>query len=320
MPKKIWLVALSVMVAAAVLAAAPARAQEESSERVAVAVMDFTTGAVPWDLRDDNIGRICANTLTVLLQRNPYFEVAERARIETVTNEIRLGASGLVDSDKAAEIGKLLAVKYLVYGDVQSIEIGKGLASAVSSVIGGGILGGRVRVKGTHCRTHVNYKMVEVETGKVVLSRTFKEIKDVTHVVDGPEARLKLVNETLSKTAERMARAMMPKVEAVVAAINAEEGTLVITVGSQHGVVEGAMFRVYRKGNEVKNPATGEVIDVQITELAKALCTDVREKASTLQVGDYVKAKRSNKREWKVLKEKLAEIKVGDLVGALEAE
>ena len=59
---------------------------------------------------------------------------------------------------------------------------------------------------------------------------------------------------------------------------------------------------------------------MQITELAKALCTDVREKASTLQVGDYVKAKRSNKREWKVLKEKLAEIKVGDLVGALEAE
>ena len=196
MPKKIWLVALSVMVAAAVLAAAPARAQEESSERVAVAVMDFTTGAVPWDLRDDNIGRICANTLTVLLQRNPYFEVAERARIETVTNEIRLGASGLVDSDKAAEIGKLLAVKYLVYGDVQSIEIGKGLASAVSSVIGGGILGGRVRVKGTHCRTHVNYKMVEVETGKVVLSRTFKEIR--CHPRGGRAGPAETVNETLS--------------------------------------------------------------------------------------------------------------------------
>ncbi|HOQ27775.1 MAG TPA: CsgG/HfaB family protein [Armatimonadota bacterium] len=319
MPKKIWLIALSVMATMA-LAAFPARAQEESPERVAVAVMDFTTGAVPWDLRDDNIGRICANALTVLLQRNPYFEVAERARIETVANEIRMGASGLVDPDKAAEIGKLLAVKYLVYGDVQSIEIGEGIASAISGAIGGGILGGKVRVKGTHCRAHVNYKMVEVETGKIVLSRTFKEIMDVTHVVDGPEARLKLVNETLSKTAERMARAMMPKIEAIVAAVNAEDGTVVITAGATHGVVEGAMFRVYRKNNEVKNPVTGEVIDVQITELAKARCTDVREKASTLQVGDYVKAKRSNKQEWKVLKEKLAEIKVGDLVGALEAE
>ena len=111
-----------------------------------------------------------------------------RADRDGVTNEIRLGASGLVDPDKAAEIGKLLAVKYLVYGDVQEHRDRQGLASAISSVIGGGILGGKVRVKGTHCRTHVNYKMVEVETDKIVLSRTFKEIMDVTHVVDGPES------------------------------------------------------------------------------------------------------------------------------------
>ena len=135
----------------------------------------------------------------------------------------------------------------------------------------------------------------------------------------GPRARLKLVNETLSKTAERMARAMMPKVEAIVAAVNAEDGTLVITAGSQHGVVEGAMFRVHRKNNEVKNPATGEVSTCRLPSWPRrAAPTCARRRAPFRWV--TTSGERSNKPKWKVLKEKLAEIKVGDLVGALEAE
>ena len=320
MPRTVWLLSMLAALAAAAWAAAPAQA-EEGPARVTVAIMDFHDGLVP-DEFQGKVGKICANTLAEALSANKFFEVVERARIDAVVNEIKLEASGLVDPDKAAEIGKLLAVKYLVYGDVQSVEITEGTASAVAGALGslGGLLGGAAKkVKGTCARVTVNYKVTDVETGKVILTRNIKEQLDVTHAVEGPDARLKVLNETLQKTAVHMAKAMQPKVQGAVAAVNAGDGTIIINKGSQDGVAEGTMLRVYRKGDEIKDPATGEVLDVQITEVCKARCQSVRERISTLEIGDLVKGKRG-RIEWKVLKEKAGEIKVGDLVEVIAAD
>ena len=60
--------------------------------------------------------------------------------------------------------------------------------------------------------------------------------------------------------------------------------TIIMNAGSAAGITAGATFTVYRKGKEVKDPTTGEVLDVQVTPLGKLTITTVRDK---IAIGTY---------------------------------
>lgn len=47
-----------------------------------------------------------------------YIKVVERKRIKKILEELKLNVSGLVDSDKAIEIGRILGAQYLVFGSI----------------------------------------------------------------------------------------------------------------------------------------------------------------------------------------------------------
>lgn len=61
-------------------------------------------------------------------------------------------------------------------------------------------------------------------------------------------------------------------------------GTIIINQGASAGLTAGQTFTVYRKGKEVKDPVTGEVLDVQTDAIGKMTITTVREKVA---IGTY---------------------------------
>jgi hypothetical protein len=57
--------------------------------------------------------------------------------------------------------------------------------------------------------------------------------------------------------------------------------SVTINAGNAAGLRAGQTFTVYHKGKEIKDPATGEVLDVQTTPLGTLTITVVRDRIST---------------------------------------
>ena len=61
-------------------------------------------------------------------------------------------------------------------------------------------------------------------------------------------------------------------------------GIVTINVGAAAGLQVGQTFTVYHKGKEIKDPSTGEVLDVQVTPIGRLTITVVRDRIS---MGSY---------------------------------
>ncbi|WP_018248069.1 CsgG/HfaB family protein [Orenia marismortui] len=82
-----------------------------------IAVIDFEDTTYRYNLGS----RATSLFSAYLLEREPKFiELIERDKLNTVLDEQKLGASGLIDSSTAKELGNILGVDYLVLGKVLS--------------------------------------------------------------------------------------------------------------------------------------------------------------------------------------------------------
>lgn len=99
--------------------AAPAAAQQAQDTRSGVAVFAFENGG-SMGMKDpadfEGLQRGFAGMLISELSANPAWRVVEREQIQKLTDEQNLGASGRVDPQTAAKVGKLVGAKYAVTG------------------------------------------------------------------------------------------------------------------------------------------------------------------------------------------------------------
>lgn len=86
-----------------------------------LAIVDLQNHTGQHDL--DGAGAGVAGVLTFKLARVDAVGVVERSRLSALTDEVQLGASGLVDPSSAAKAGKLLGADYLVFGSIFSVKL-----------------------------------------------------------------------------------------------------------------------------------------------------------------------------------------------------
>jgi hypothetical protein len=60
--------------------------------------------------------------------------------------------------------------------------------------------------------------------------------------------------------------------------------SITINAGAAAGLQAGQTFTIYHKGKEIKDPTTGEVLDVQTTPLGKLTITVVRDR---IAIGNF---------------------------------
>jgi curli biogenesis system outer membrane secretion channel CsgG len=130
----------------------------QEKPRVAVIPFDNPTG---WWGRQ--LGSSAADQLTVKLVNSGAFTVLERQRVDAIFDEWSLKEAGLVTPDKAAEIGKLLGVEYMITGRFVSFDI-------THRKVGGRVPGTRIGVGGsqTHATSALNARVISVTTGEIV--------------------------------------------------------------------------------------------------------------------------------------------------------
>lgn len=123
------------VLAAALLMAAPAGAQDKPT----LAVLDLQDGgSIGPDAQDlSRLGVGIAMMLTTEMSRNERVTMVERDQIQDLVAEHRLNLSGMVDASTAAEVGRLLGAKYMLFGaytdvfsnlriDVRVVEVESG--------------------------------------------------------------------------------------------------------------------------------------------------------------------------------------------------
>lgn len=102
--------AVSLVLVTAALAAA--------QDKPTIAVLDLQDGgSIGPDAQDlSRLGVGIAMMLTTEMSRNDRVTMVERDQIQELVAEHRLNLSGMVDASTAAEVGRLLGAKYMLFG------------------------------------------------------------------------------------------------------------------------------------------------------------------------------------------------------------
>jgi len=239
------------------------------------------------------------------------FTVVERRKIENLLREQDFGASGRVQRGTNARIGKVKGADLILLGDVvvfgrddQRKRAGIGVSTGGS---GGVIGGGKADYKAV---VVLNYRVVDSETSEVVMtgeargeSKRSSKAGGLGLLIGG--VRIGAASDmTSSNFAETIiGEALIDSVDKLADSVNGQAGgvgakqmeiearvasvsgtTVYITAGDTSGVRVGDQFQVSRLGKEIKDPATGEVLDQESTFIGTLTITQVREKVA---VGTY---------------------------------
>lgn len=152
---------------AALLWLVPTSAQTRPS----VAVLNFDFGSIEhWWSGNQDIGLGIADLFVDALVDDGSFRIFDRAKLDKVLGEQNFNASDRVDpSAKAASIGKMAGVKYLIAGSITKF----GTEDSSKSVGGGGFGGGKfglgaVGKKEGKATVAISLKVIDTSTGEIV--------------------------------------------------------------------------------------------------------------------------------------------------------
>jgi TolB-like protein len=113
-------------------------------KKTKIAVLDFQLQGDGFETKD--MGSIVAEWFITALVKEGRFDVVERAMLNKILNEQKMGVSGIVDENSATQLGKILGVKTIISGSVMKLQ---------------GVL-------------EVNARIIDVETASIIAAENVK--------------------------------------------------------------------------------------------------------------------------------------------------
>ena len=294
--------ALLLILAVAVLSVPPLAADEDKplapkpvnvpmADRPCLAVVSFDDGSLQrqewWGPKWD-VGSGLADILTTTILDRNRFRLLERNLLEKVVAEQDFGASGRVDPKTASKIGRITGADYLIMGKVTQFSWDTKKTGILIPLGGLGGLG----ASQTKARVAVDLRIVDATTAEILGSYTGKgeESKGSLIVAHSEIGGLLLgssdfmntilgqaTRKAISEWCDSLCRAQDEKKLNLVAkhrpvmrpdgvVLYAEGSTIIANTGTAKGYAVGDKVEIHRKGRELRDPDTGEILRV-LTEL-----------------------------------------------------
>jgi len=317
---KLAFLSLSLMI----LAIAPAGGQE-AKKRVALLDFDYAT-VHRWWSGDWDVGKGIADIVVTSLVKDGTYSVIERKKLDAILEEQNFSNSDRANATTAAKIGKVLGVNAIIVGSItqfgfedKSLNIG-GIAGAL-----GGFGGGRVGTKKGKAQVAIDARLVDVNTGEILVVATGKGLSQRSGLLLGggggggggfgaggvnmgsSDFQETILGEATRAAVEDLSAQIIAQAGKVVAAAVAIEGlvadvsggTLIINVGTNAGLAVGMKLSVERVTREVKDPATGQILrkittpvgGIEIVEADAVSAVAKVLSGEGFKVGDIVKNK-----------------------------
>ncbi|MBI4249886.1 MAG: hypothetical protein HY611_10320 [Elusimicrobia bacterium] len=218
----------------------------------------------------NRLGGAAADILVTELSKTGKFIIIERDKIGRVLEEQKLGATGAVEANTAADIGKILGLNAVVIGAVSNF--------GVETTGGDYLLGQSKRQTATAV---VDVRVVEAQTGQVLYADSGKgEAKSSTAQVLGMGTRGGY-NELIEGDALRAAIAQL--VVNIASQINrkawscrvadVDRETVYLDAGLLSGLELEQKLAVYHLGREIRSPSTGMAIGRTEEKIAEVKIT-----------------------------------------------
>jgi hypothetical protein len=213
--------------------------------------------------------------------------VVDRERLQALMQEKNLSLSGDVDPKTAVRVVKMLGVEYLIVGAITEF----GVTNSGASVPGYGGLPS-FSMKTQRMDAAIDARAINTSTGEIVWADTAKDSSSDKSVyvagAGGGSNDGQKLDKILRPVVQKLAASVSAKkldtsgmggtsdASGVVGKIaKADGGTLYINAGSEAGVKEGDEFSVYRVGEQIKDPDTGEVLGANEIKVGRVRITNV---------------------------------------------
>jgi len=223
------------------------------------------------------VGDGMADMVTTALVKSGRYRVFERQEIDNVLKEQALGQSGVVTPESAAKAGKMLGAEIAVVGAVTEFGHKKQSTGGALKRVGIG-----ASLSQQSATVGVDVRIVNIATGEILKAENVRkenskrgvalDTKDLNFVnqaqfdesVVGKATRaaieeiVKLLDEQSGGDTPWEAKVVMMK-----------DGQVIINGGSETGVKVGEKFVVYRPGEEMVDPDTGESLGTEETKIGE---------------------------------------------------
>jgi curli biogenesis system outer membrane secretion channel CsgG len=271
---------------AVLLASAPI-AQAAGSAKPRVAILEFvdkSTHSYGWY----HVGRAAQDMMVTALVKGDAFRVIDRERLQALMQEKNLSLSGDVDPKAAVQVGKLLGVEYFIMGAITEF----GVTNSGASVPGyGGLPSFSMRTQ--RMDAAIDARAINTSTGEIVWADTAKDSSSDKSVYvagagggshDG-EKLDKILRPVVQKLADSISAKKLDTsgiggasdASGVVGKIAKADGEMLyVNAGSEAGVQEGDEFTVYRVGEQIKDPDTGEVLGANEVKVGRVKITSIK--------------------------------------------
>lgn len=221
-----------------------------------------------WDIANGCGSRLGAKVaqdfkaeLTTALVNSGAYTVVERGQLKSVLKEFAFQQSGMVDPATAVQIGKMSGAGLTFVGNVVTATVGHQDNFVYKSI--------KAKVK-------LNYKIIDNKTGVIKAS---KMVEGNTSVMASqrPNPDLLLFNAV---------QEVVEQVTEVLTDINPLSGLVMkvsgkkvyINVGANQGVNVGDIYVIYREGEALVDPTTGDILGVEEDEIGSMKVTEVMPK------------------------------------------
>lgn len=243
-------------------------------------------------LRDSGFGQRMADLLTTELMQNRNYELIERGQLESLLKEQGLSMTGLISQTDAPQVGQIQGLDYLVLGSITEASAPVKESSFTDK-----------QRKTTYsysatAKVVMNVKVVEVETGKIVLSENGEATKYYSLVSGSSSRRSPSVPaenysapaaEALKKAAYKIISQIAP-LEPSVIRVNAKAKEVTIDMGRDEGMTVGQKWAVVREGEPLIGRG-GEILGVDVIEVAYLTIKSVEARTSVAKIDKLLKNK-----------------------------
>ncbi|MBL4653844.1 MAG: hypothetical protein JKY53_13420 [Flavobacteriales bacterium] len=234
------------------------------ADRATVAIPDFENKAGA----PANIGPGLSTMMTTALENINKFQIVERSKLNAIANEQLLGASGIIDPEKSAQVGKITGADYLLLGTITRAEL---VANNTAISI--------IKIGKITLHLGMDISFVDTETGAVKYathvekseSKSGWSVSDIQVDTSSP-AFESVAREVVNGLAIEIALAVFPS---KVMRTNPDNGEITFSYGIGFFEV-GDSIRVIDTSNSFVDPDTGEAIlnkvevgVIQVTKVEK---------------------------------------------------
>ena len=228
-----------------------------------VGVVDFANKTAYGQGR---LGQAASDILITELVKTGKFIVVERDKMSKLLDEQKLGVTGAIDANTAAQMGKVLGLNAIVTGAISNFG---------TRTTGSDYLVAQSKKQEATCT--VDIRVVDAETGQILLADSGKGVSNVSsggflgmgtqggyaESIEGDALRAAVSQLIENITSQINKKAWSCRVAQV------NQGKIYLNAGREAGLEEGLKLKVFSLGAEIKDPDSGIVLGREEEELGQ---------------------------------------------------